>query len=78
MDLYINRNSVRIIAIFYSFFFFILELLEYFEKIKNNILGFEFVNNTDLVTWGGSAADNYRKLTAAYDWCIAWAKRHST
>ena len=55
-----------------------MELLEHFKRIKNNIIGFGFVDNTNLVTWGGSAADNYRKLTAAHDRCIVWAKRHST
>ena len=63
---------------FILFFFFILKLLKHFKKIKNNIIGFGFVDNTNLVTWGGSAADNYRKLTAVHNQCIAWAKRHST
>ena len=68
----------RITIIFYFFLFFILKLLEHFKKIKNDILGFGFVNNTNLVAWGGSAADNYRKLIAAHDRCIVWAKRHNT
>ena len=49
------------------FLFFILKLLKHFKKIKNNILSFGFVNNTNLVAWGGSAADNYRRLIAAHN-----------
>ena len=60
------------------FLFFILKLLEHFKKIKNNTLGFGFVDNTNLVAWGGSTADNYRRLTAAHNRCIVWAKRHGT
>ena len=46
--------------------------------IKNNTLRFRFVNNTNLIAWGNSAADNYRQLTVAHNRCIVWAKRHST
>ena len=42
------------------------------------MLKFKFINNTNLIAWGGSAADNYRQLTAAHNRCIAWAKKHST
>ena len=55
-----------------------MELLEYFKKVKNNTLSFRFVNNTNLVAWGGSALNNYKRLTAAHNQCIIWAKRHST
>ena len=55
-----------------------MELLKHFKKIKNNTLSFRFVDNTNLVTWGGSTADNYRKLTAAHNRCIVWAKKHNT
>ena len=49
------------------FLLFILELLKHFKKVKNNTLGFGFVNNTNLVAWGDSTADNYKKLTAAHN-----------
>ena len=57
----------ELLLFFILFLFFILELLEHFKKIKNNILSFGFVNNTNLVAWGGSAADKYRKLIAAHN-----------
>ncbi|KAF2177576.1 hypothetical protein K469DRAFT_529512, partial [Zopfia rhizophila CBS 207.26] len=37
---------------------------------------FGFVDDTNLVSWGNSAAENCQRLTAAHDRCIAWAKRH--
>ena len=58
------------------FLFFISELLEHFQQVNQDTLGFGFVDDTNLVAWGDSAADNCRRLTAAHDRCIAWAKRH--
>ena len=58
------------------FLFFISELLEEFQQVNSNTLGFGFVDNTNLIMWGDTAQDNCRRLTDAHDRCIAWAKRH--
>ena len=55
-----------------------MKLLKHFKKIKNNTLGFGFINNINLVAWEGSAIDNYRKLIVAHNQCIVWAKRYGT
>ena len=70
MNLHINRYFVKIIIISYSLFFLISKLLEHFKKNKNNTLSFGFIDNINLVAWEGSAADNYKKLIAAHNWCI--------
>src|SRR5947209_15083142 len=57
------------------FIFFISDLLRQFQEVKENMLGFGFVDDTTLVTWGNSAESNCRRLEAAHDKCIAWAKR---
>ena len=48
------------------FLFFISELLERFQDPKTDILEFGFVDNINLIIWGGSAEKNCRRLTAAY------------
>lgn len=58
------------------FLFFISELLESLQGSDGETLAFGFVDDTHLITWGASAADNCRRLEAAHDRCIAWAKRH--
>jgi hypothetical protein len=59
------------------FLFFIAELLEEFERPgTENLFGFGFIDDTTLVAWGDSASDNCKRLTAAHDRCIAWAKRY--
>jgi Reverse transcriptase (RNA-dependent DNA polymerase) len=57
------------------FLFFISELLETFESNQETVaLG--FVDDTNLITWGNTAAENCTRLNQAHDRCIAWAKRH--
>jgi hypothetical protein len=35
-----------------------------------------FVDDTNLITWGDTAAANCSRLEAAHDKCLAWAKRY--
>jgi hypothetical protein len=60
------------------FLFFISGLLERFQDLTTDVLGFSFVNNTNLITWGVSAEENCRRLTAAYSQCEDWVKEYST
>ena len=39
-------------------------------------LGFGFIDDTNLITWGDSAAENCRQLETAYDYYTEWANRH--
>src|SRR5437588_2072393 len=57
------------------FIIFIADLLQLFKEVSGNILGFSFVDNTTLITWGDSAKVNCGRLTLAHDKCLAWAKR---
>ena len=58
------------------FLFFISELLEEFQHTQNDTLAFGFVDDTNLIAWSGSAAENCLRLTEAHGRCVAWAKRH--
>jgi hypothetical protein len=58
------------------FLFFISELLETFQQEASDTLGFGFVDDTNLITWGNSAQDNCQRLTVAHERCLAWAKRY--
>ena len=58
------------------FLFYISELLEEFQDPQSTVLGFGFVDDTNLIAWGTSAEDNCRRLSAANERCEAWAKRH--
>ena len=49
------------------FLFFISELLETFQDVNRDTLGFGFVDDTNLIAWGDSAADNCRRLTEAHN-----------
>ena len=42
------------------FIIFIAELLDKFKKILGDVLGFRFVDDTTLITWGDSAEANCR------------------
>lgn len=57
------------------FIFFISDLLQQFQEVKDNVLGFGFVDDTTLITWSNSAESNCGRLTIAHDKCTAWAKR---
>ena len=58
------------------FLFFISGLLEKFLDPGSDVLGFGFVDDTNLLTWGDSAEDNCRRLNAAHSQCAAWASEH--
>jgi hypothetical protein len=58
------------------FLIFITELLETFQSPAGETIALGFVDDTNLITCGDTAANNCRKLEAAHDKCIAWAKRH--
>ncbi len=58
------------------FLFFISELLTTFERSENWTMAFDFVDDTNLITWKRSAQTNCRQLKTAYSQCIAWTKRH--
>jgi hypothetical protein len=58
------------------FLFYISELLESLQAPENDTFGFGFVDDTNLITWGRTAAENCQRLTTAHDKCIAWAKRY--
>ncbi len=58
------------------FLFFISDLLEQFQEVKDDTFGFGFVDDTTLITWSDSAEANCRRLTQAHEKCEAWAKRY--
>ena len=58
------------------FLYYISSLLEEFQDPRDDVLGFGFVDDTNLITWGASAENNCRRLTAAHSRCEAWAKRY--
>ncbi len=58
------------------FLFFVSELLEEFQDVKNGLLGFGFVDDTTLMAWGQSAQENCQRLTQAHEKCVMWAKRY--
>jgi hypothetical protein len=58
------------------FLFFVSELLEALQSGDSDTLAFGFVDDTNLISWGATASENCRRLEAAHDKCIAWAKRH--
>ena len=58
------------------FLLFISELLATFQRPNGDTLALGFVDDTNLYTWGNSASENCKRLEAAHDRCVAWAKRH--
>jgi hypothetical protein len=57
------------------FIIFIADLLEQFKEVSGDVLGFGFVDDTTLITWGDSARSNCQRLTIAHDKCVEWARR---
>ena len=57
------------------FLFFMSQLLEQFQEVKDSVLGFGFVDDTTLVCWGDSAVENCSRLQTAYQKCEEWARR---
>lgn len=58
------------------FLFFISELLGNFDHVKDDLIGFGFVDDMTLATWSNSARKNCRRLEKAHEICEKWAKRH--
>ena len=58
------------------FLFFISGLLEQFSTLNQGVLGFGFVDDTNLIAVGPSAADNCQRLSRAHDQCKDWAQSH--
>jgi hypothetical protein len=58
------------------FLIFISDLLEEFSTPKDGIIGFGFVDDTNLAAWGTTARDNCTRLERAHNKCKAWADRH--
>lgn len=58
------------------FLFFITELLAAFQSTVGDTMAIGFVDDTNLITWGDTAAANCSRLEAAHDKCLAWAKRY--
>jgi hypothetical protein len=56
------------------FLFFVSNLLNSFEEGATQGIG--FVDDTNLITYGPTAAENCRILEKAHDTCIEWARRH--
>lgn len=57
------------------FLFFIADLLEMFKSAKDGMIGLDFVDDTNLIAWGPSAAENCVRLEKAHDKCAKWAGR---
>jgi Reverse transcriptase (RNA-dependent DNA polymerase) len=55
------------------FLFFIAGLLEKFQDPNKDIVGFGFMDDTNLIAWGPSAEDNCRRLTTAHTQCEEWS-----
>jgi hypothetical protein len=58
------------------FLFYISELLESLSNPQEGLVGFGFIDDTNLITWSASAEQNCRKLTEAHKRCENWAERH--
>ena len=50
------------------------DLLDTFEEGTTQGIG--FVDDTNLITYGPTAAENCRTLKKAHDACVEWARRH--
>jgi hypothetical protein len=46
--------------------------------VEGKRLGFRFIDDINLITWGDSARENYRRLEEAHERYIAWSRRYST
>jgi len=58
------------------FLLFISDLLKDIQNPAGGMLGFGFVDDTNLVAWGPSAEANCRTLERAHNICLTWAYRH--
>ena len=58
------------------FLFYISELLESLQDPRTATIGLGFVDDTNLITWGTSAAENYQRLIEAHKIYEKWARHH--
>ena len=58
------------------FLFFISELLEGMQSVEEKKLGFGFVDDINIITWGDSAQENCERLEEAHKKCMDWSRRH--
>jgi len=58
------------------FLLFANELLGMFDSNASNVIGLGFVDDTNLLVWGPTAAGNCRQLEDAHQRCLTWARRH--
>ena len=47
-----------------------------FDIVNSNEIGLGFIDDTNLIVWGPTAAGNCHQLEAAHEKCIEWAWRH--
>ena len=55
------------------FLFFISELLEGMKDVEGETLGFRFVDDTNIITWGDSAQENCTRLEEEHKRCMDWS-----
>ena len=55
------------------FLFFISELLEGMKDVEGETLGFGFVDDTNIITWGDSAQENCTRLEEEHKRCMDWS-----
>src|SRR5947207_4150474 len=60
------------------FLFFISELLEGMKDVESETLGFGFVDDTNIITWGDSAQENCTRLEEEHKRCMDWSRRHGS
>ena len=41
-------------------------------------LGFRFMDNINIITWGDLAQENCKRLEEAHEKCIDWSRRHGS
>jgi Reverse transcriptase (RNA-dependent DNA polymerase) len=57
------------------FSLFTSDLHEMFNSDSSSILSLGFSDDTNLLIWGPTASGNCRRLEAAHERCVAWARR---
>jgi hypothetical protein len=48
------------------------------QNVEENQLGFRFIDDTNIITWGDSAQDNCTRLEEAHNKCMDWSRRHGS
>jgi len=58
------------------FLFYSSELLQQFQEVENHTVGFGFIDDTSLITWGNTPEENCTRLEEAHSKCERWATKH--